>query len=116
MLYDPKWETTVTPVEAWRAALLKAADLIRQRGLAKRSRQTSEGSLCLHGAILMAKYDNPWADDFGHCDAVRAVYHYLRSTGVSENMINPDGLAYWNNEPERTAEDVIKALEAAARN
>lgn len=108
MLYDPKWELNHEP---WRNHLRMAAQLIRERGLAKGERRSASGSLCLHGAISLAAYGNHQILN-GNCPAELAVIRYLRSQGAEK--IYDAGAAGWNNAEERTAAEVIEALEAAA--
>jgi hypothetical protein len=117
MLYDPKWEQKAkTQAEPWRATLLRAADLIREHGLAKYTQQDSEGRMCLHGAISIAATGKPFCelDAPIYCEASAAVRRHLLALGVSRDLIGNDGCAQWNNKPERTADQVIAALEGAA--
>jgi hypothetical protein len=98
---------------AARTALLTAADLIEQRGLAKREREDARGALCLHGAITFAisgYAEAPSCDD-DH-EACRLIYGYLTSQGVTG--IGPSGSAPWNNAPERTQQEVVESLRNAA--
>lgn len=113
MLYDPKWEITVAPVETWRATLLKAADLIRERGLAKYTQQDKNRSVCIQGAISIALSGRVHCDNAEYCEATKILGRYLVARG--ERGASEKGNAYWNNTPERTADEVIAALEGAAR-
>lgn len=124
MLYDPKWETQTdetAPREPWRDLLMQAANVIRQRGLAKGTQEDELGRVCLHGAINVALTGTSFDDDddddpdCASSRACRAVYEYLRLQGVSEALTSPGGSAYWNNRPERTKDEVIAALENAAK-
>lgn len=116
MLYDPKWEVKIetAPVESWRLALLAGAQLIRERGLAKWTQLAPDGAVCLHGALSIAVTGraNCNLDEPVYCEASRAVYRLLKSRGATGVCL--DGCAQWNNVPERTAYEVIEALEAAA--
>lgn len=116
MLYDKRWDAKVdTKIEPWRKALFDAADLVRVRGLAKGMQQAPDGSVCLHGALSIAISRTPYADGSTYCDASLAVVAVLRRRGVPYYQpTHITGAAVWNNAPERTAEEVIEVLEAAA--
>lgn len=113
MLYNKQWEKSF-PNQAY-FILHKAAYLIRKRGLAKGIQEASNGSVCVHGAISIAATGKPYKEcSIATCNAEQYVYNYLISKGVSADYINPQGLAGWNNCFERTADEVIEALEGAA--
>lgn len=115
MLYDPKWEVQIAaPVDDWRLILLKAADLVRERGLAKGRQQDSEGRVCLHGAICIAATGQPHTYADAACEAGDRVVGYLVDQGVTY-LRGCAGAAGWNNKPERTADEVIAILETVAR-
>jgi hypothetical protein len=114
MLFDPKWnEPHVVLVEPWRQNLLLAAQIVRQRGLAKWEQQDRAGRVCVQGAISLALTGKLYSDMEG-CAETRALHRYLLSQGVPEGITSPGGSARWNNQHERTAGDVIEALEGAA--
>ena len=128
MLYDKRWDRKVetAPTEPWRGLLLDAANLLRERGLAKGTQLSEKGEVCLHGAIRFTRwgvpsYEEYWSKDFACrrtdatiCRAENAVRDYLRRNGVSSNLAAEHGCAGWNNERERTQDEVIAALEGAA--
>ncbi len=92
--------------EPWRKALRDAAELIRTRGHCKGDYTDASGALCLVGAIRVVTgcglaYESAAS---GECIALT-----LR---VAQTI--PDVLDF-NDAPERTAEEVISALESAAR-
>ncbi len=116
MLYDPKWEEKINYVEPWRTILLRAADIVRERGLAKHRLEDDFGHVCIHGAIRIAACGHSnGSGGIGpkEIESCQALCDYLRQTGV-ENVYGY-GAAEWNNEPGRTADEVIAALEGAAR-
>lgn len=82
--------------------LIKAAELVAERGLAKGLR-ISNGSLCAYGAIAMA------VNGAAYCDSGCA-----KAQDRMSNMLRLYDFSVWNNEPERTKEEVIDALVAAA--
>ncbi len=119
MLYDPKWEEKINYVAPWRTVLLRAAEIVREYGLAKYTQEDSLGRVCIHGAIAIAangrvhsplnEYDTTpleWEAGLAVCD-------YLLVAGAKN--IHGYGAACWNNQWNRTAEEVIAALEGAAR-
>jgi len=118
MLYNPKWEEKINVAPTWRTVLLRAAEIVRERGLAKYIQEDSFGSVCIHGAISIAANGRAHvaADEFPssglECEACEAVCAYLRRSGA--NNIWGFGAANWNNESYRTADEVIAALEGAA--
>lgn len=106
------------PVEPWRKALMDAADVIRERGLAQWVRANPEGQVCLHGAIRLAIGASLDGDvhDPRERQAGGAVARYLLASGVDEGLVlNGFGCAQWNDVAGRTAAEVIAALEGAAR-
>ena len=112
MLFDPKWNEPKSN-ELWRQNLLLAAGIVRRRGLAKWEQEDRTGRVCVHGAISIAITGETHNDRLC-CAETRALYRYLRSQGVPEDLTSPVGSARWNNQDERTAADVIEALEGAA--
>ena len=113
MLYNRQWgKSSQNQVQV---ILHRAANLVRKRGLAKGMQLDYNGSVCVHGAISIAATGKPYKDRSpAICNAERYVYNYLKSIGVDERIISPNGLAGWNNCDSRTAEEVIEALEGAA--
>ena len=105
MLYDPRHEQQTGVI------LLRAASNVRERGLAKHTQEDTLGRVCLHGAISIAAYGLPHVHGETGQQADRAVCRYLKSQGI---IVCDAGAAHWNNADERTAEEVIAALEGAA--
>lgn len=116
MLYNPDWKQ---PAQV----MLDAADLIRKHGLAKHLRHNELGGYCIHGAVSMALHGEPYK---GNAQPVmRSIVAYMKSMGLdplagdrsyagsTDEQINWIA-APWNNQPERTAEEVIAVLEGAA--
>ena len=116
MLYDPRWEEKIVtmPLEGWQIVLLKAADIVRRRGLAKYTQRAGDGSVCVQGAISVAVTGQVYCSSRNekYCEATRRLGQYLIAKG--EEGADETGNAYWNNAPERTAEEVIAALEGCA--
>lgn len=85
-------------------ALLDAAQYIREHGWCQYTTETVDGRVCAMGAIYRAVsppvslYVSPAAGP------VQILGHYLGVEFIGE----------WNDRPERTAEEVIAALEQAA--
>lgn len=110
MLYQtPQSETT--------KILLRAADLIRENGLAKHTRQDEKGGYCIHGAVSMAIYSEPVTDSHKTQAVMTHIGDYMASKNIDyrNSPHSPHWvIAPWSNRPERTAEDVIGVLEGAA--
>jgi hypothetical protein len=107
MFYDPSLKPAVSPVielEPWRQMLLTAAEMIARHGHCKQAVFHKDGSMCLYGAIHTARVRH-W-NVFLHkaTDALCKVTH----------MTNECDLITWNDQPERTKEEVINALREAA--
>lgn len=113
MSINPQFLPEARPLEEWRQLLLVAANLVRARGLAKFRQLDDDGSMCIHGAISIAKTGKPYSDGAVQCAAVSAVRRQLHSLGVPKREVEY-GLAPWNNQPERPASEVVAVLEAAA--
>lgn len=96
--------------------LRKAAQVLRERGLAKGYYRDESGCVCIKGALRIAHGgDVGLPETFD--DYVADLMVVAR--GVIPGTVNVGGFAHdaitvWNDEPERTAEEVIAALEAAA--
>lgn len=89
----------VEPIEAWRKALLDAAEYIRVHGWCQHVHRNSSGNVCAIGALK--EVAAPIVESAAHMVMIR----YLGSVPVS----------WWNDAPERTAEEVVEALLSAAR-
>lgn len=115
MPFDPTPQDDIDGGDVIGRILRNAATLIRTHGLAKDVRTDADGALCVHGAIAMAatRDRDPNGDNSLTCDAAGRLGRYLRTT-IHKDLITGNGCAPWNNRPERTADDVIAALEAAA--
>jgi hypothetical protein len=103
--------------------LYAAADLIQERGWLQGPSGWGGGSLCLEGGMLAAVGQRFGAVDmvgFWECPAYRAVMQYLgrdesRAAVFAGDHPRPiEALWAWNDEPERTAEQVIGTLRACA--
>lgn len=116
MLYDPKWEVTAPTKRRrpWQKMLLEAANIVERRGLAKGRQEDDDGHVCVQGAISIAATGATVNNGDAYCLATKMLSRYLRATGVEERLAPETGCAYWNNQPERTQEDVVGALRAAA--
>ena len=99
--------------------LNRAADLIEERGWVRGSKGwgifRDDSPLCLEGGILAAlgvKWDDVDLSEFVECPAYRAVESYL---GID---FDPNGdlieIWQWNDEDQRTANEVIEVLRACA--
>ncbi len=100
-MYEPSKLFDPTPVvEAWRQVLLDAAEYIRVHGHCKGEGIARDGRVCSIGAIFsVADTDSTWL-------AQHHLAAYLRRSG--------EFIVSFNDAPERTADEVIAALRAAA--
>lgn len=80
--------------------LLKAAELIEERGWCQFTSEDAEGHICLRQAINIAAMPGFYA-----CDAVFRLGRFLGTNLIA---------AQFNDTPGRTKEEVIAALRAAA--
>jgi|SRR5882672_331095 len=104
MYYDKRTEEVEAPapvkLEPWQVALKDAADVLRKYGWMKYMYGNRTVGFCAHGAINQATKDT----------AVRhEAKHHLRM------FIGTNKIGTWNDRPEHTKEEVIAALEGAAK-
>lgn len=76
--------------------LLKAADIIRERGWCQNTLEDDDGHVCAVNAIILAGGLGSGA------------------SGLVRDFVGAGSLVGWNNAPERTAEEVIAAFENTA--
>lgn len=88
--------------------LMRAADLIVERGWTQHKSVSSFGELCASEATYCA---NNWTA-LDHQDASEM---WQRARNALRLHIGTAYIADWNDAPERTAEEVITALRATAR-
>lgn len=86
--------------------LREAAGLIRRRGLAKGVYRDDQGRLCIEGALNLAYGKDSYSN--------RLTPEQKADEGVVRRCLGVSNVAEWNDRPERTAEEVAGALEAAA--
>ena len=104
---SPSENSTLTDVQK---VLLGAAQLIRERGHCKYVFEDVHGSLCARGAIAAAECKTHWELPW---PPAGAALHFARTLTWHEVDGVPD-IGDWNNAPERTAAEVVAALEQAA--
>ena len=121
MLYDKKWDKkvksvararTVSPkhklpgLEQWRQDLLAAANYIREHGwIQDRIEEYSGGRVCMLGSLIAVT--GQWGDRADTADEKLKLYH----RGIRARCSVED----WNDDPRRTKDQVIRALEQVAR-
>ncbi len=106
---DPEIE--LAPQDLGRATLRHAAQLLRERGHVKKALIDHRGSLCFYGAILMAAHEDCFAGVNNVHKATTSDAH-RSAVAIIEQLLPLDGWIVWNNLPERTADEVIDALDA----
>lgn len=110
MLYDTKYDQT-TPTGN---LLNKAADLIEKHGHAKQILKDKQGHMCFMGALFEAN-DGFWAGDPAIEAALQATDRILGlSTEQSSFGTLVSAVVDWNNAYQRTSEEVIAVMRAAA--
>ena len=84
----------------------RAAEIIRERGLTKGYGEEDNGSVCAGGALVRAAAERVGNVEFD-VDGGKAA--------VDMELHGYDMVQRWNDEPERTQEEVIERLEFAAK-
>lgn len=93
--------------------LLSAAGLIRNHGLAKGEFIDAKGGMCVRGAIN--KVRDGTAIGWGNGKEEHAVADFLGLKYDDDYNHAADMLASWNNNGQRTQDEVVNALEGAAK-
>ena len=114
MFYDPTLKPE-TKVEPWRDNALRAAEIIAKRGHTQDTLQDGHGRLCLYGALNFAAHgEASWCwtrineGQPSHPEITAALNELLGTVGERGNV-------EWNNAPDRTAAEVIAALQEVGR-
>jgi hypothetical protein len=104
MLYNKHWDFPVTPY----GVLEKAGGIMNQYGLAKNRMLAEDGSVCIHGAVMLAVHGTV---DEGYFNPL-----YLGALRVlADHLKMPWGdLAAWSNRPERSKDEVVNAFFGAS--
>jgi hypothetical protein len=89
--------------------LYDAAKYIGEHGWCQGQLSDSDGNVCAIGAINRVAESDTAADTY---DAIEALRDYLN---LPEHAITLHPVARWNDEPGRSAEDVILAMKCAAK-
>lgn len=110
--------TDECPLNDAEKLLLKAADILDKRGLAKCTQLDERtGCMCLHGAISIAAYGKPYnSTESAAKPSLRKLQSFMAAKfGTRNAEMDPVGysLADWNNRDARTKEEVVKALQDA---
>jgi hypothetical protein len=137
MLYDPKWEVEAPveiKLEPWQEILLKAADLLERKGWCQNQFERL-GSHCAVGAIGAAhnSKDNPVINYSLPEPVHQSVRILLEAVNNAERQKDMDArtawqklfgripatklfssVPEWNDEPERTKEEVVSIMRKAA--
>lgn len=109
MLFNQDWDkANDNPVSK---LLLGGAAMIEKHGHAKYILKDDKGSLCFMGALFAVQGYVPEK-------AVEAAKATCKAVGISWNVDFPSTsvgrIVDWNNAPERTGQEVIDAMRAAA--
>jgi hypothetical protein len=108
-------EVQVPTLDPIQRLLLKAAEIVEQRGWCQRSFENLDGQVCALGAINLAHHDcSGWGSRvFSGADL--AVNAACRASQYVGRGIGYFTLANWNDTNGRTKEEVIAALRGAAK-
>lgn len=107
MLYDPKWAATEIKLEPWQLVLLKAADIIEERGWIQGGAMAQNGAVCAAGAIYDAcgVTGNPAA-----LPLYREIY-----ARVAQELQPYANIPEWNDTTGRTQQEVTSTLRKLAK-
>lgn len=94
------------PLDEVAGRLLKAAQALREHGWSQKMYQERDGRMCAVGAIMFVDGHVPYSTEQASAGAMAA---YTRLQRVIGHTVQS-----WNDKPERTADEVIRALETAA--
>jgi len=89
--------------------LYDAAEYIGEHGWLQGELSNSDGNVCAIGAINRVAESDTVADTY---NAIEALWKYLKLPDYGSGL-HP--VARWNDEPGRSAEDVILAMKCAAK-
>ena len=124
MFYDPKWDKKINEVEKkdeWREILLKAAQLIEEKGWIRE--EFSKNGYCMIGAINKVLGRRPSNENFktGKNASLgeEVVEHLskamkLRGTGLFGADFPENRIMSWNDNKAKNKETVIKVLRDCA--
>lgn len=120
MLFDPKWAPIEVTTEPWRDLLLKAADIIEEKGWIKGSYHHSGGACAVGAIALAANLDWVYLAEERSAGfqgpATEAVTHLLAQVNKRPGLFNRkyDNVQRWNDDTGRTKEEVVAAMRKAA--
>jgi hypothetical protein len=98
-----------TTIDQWRRILLDGADFMERKGLGKGQLVADDGSVCARGAMLQM---HPSMNSF---EVSNKTPWYKADEQLEAFLHLPiNGVPKWNNDPARTAQDVICAMRACA--
>ena len=98
------------PLSPERRLLLRAAEVLRDRGHCKNVIEDEHGRVCAMGALLVAARIQNYSSRTNSCAAIELIQKRINS-GLVDHWL---GMVQWNNAPERTAAEVIEMFEQAA--
>lgn len=102
--------------------LRRAAEVLGEKGWTQGQSMDNEGRMCAVGAIRYAGHEmlggSMWGHRFDEAGAAVDVFFAHLNSGLKPQHIVPGdvpiSIPEWNDNPERTAEDVILELKRAA--
>jgi hypothetical protein len=105
MLHDPRHD-----LPEWQRILLRAHEIIEERGWCQKALQTPDGRVCLEAAISIAACGKAFLESRWEMSeaTLRAFAEMKRRVVFAPGQEHR--LCVWNDRPERTKDDVLKLI------
>lgn len=120
MLYDPKWTPPATEIklEPWQEILLKAATILEEKGWVQDGLHSPKG-FCALGALQWACYGQVYTSSVFNktdVDGKRERHNdvYIQACHNLGNAVRDWDIYHWNDNPGRTAKEVIDQMRTVA--
>jgi hypothetical protein len=105
MLHDPRHD-----LPEWKRILLRAHEIIEERGWCQAKLVSSEGHVCLEAAISLAACGTPYHEaDWEMSEAAAQAFAEMKRR-VFFNRGEDHRLWSWNDRPGRTKDEVLKLI------
>lgn len=106
----PQQPGDLSPLSDGDLLLLAAASILEHEGWCQSELAAEDGSFCLHGALQEAAFRLSAADG----DRLRWERAGIEAQTSVRSQVGGYHLAHWNDEPGRTAGEVVAAMRQAA--
>lgn len=108
MLFDPKWAPVEIKLEPWQEILLKAADILEEKGWIQGSLGFDSKGYCAFGAMLTACS----AGNFGLDKATEKMSNALNNNSTLH--FHDSAIFQWNDGTGQTKENVVSKMREVA--